>query len=127
MNTFSTIVILSAEVFGAKDNASRTDAMERLFKERGLRYQPIIGVYKDNQEQSFLVELDSPKQVEGMHRIGNMFSQECILVADANRRAYLINADGTETQLGKLQEVSEDKAKTLGAYSIVNGKYYVAI
>lgn len=125
MNTVQQVVILSAELSTANDNARRTSLLNDMIAELKLPFKPALGVYMGNKENSFVVVVESQAEIDVLKGFAfKSFGQESILHQDANQEARLIFADDSTKQLGRLEQVSKEEALSLDNYTEMNGKFY---
>lgn len=118
-------------------NTELTEEKEREFIEDIIGpVVPVIGVYKGEQERSYLVgaynfDKEAFNLMLKQSRNGN--GQECILYLDNQRQAYLLPQEDdysfgpNYTHLGTFRAVPEAVAKKHDAYTIdADGRYFIA-
>lgn len=127
MNTFSQVVILSAELDSNRFEKNRqlTENLNACLSDCNFKYSKGIGVYKGQEESSFIVLPKNDDEINTLKDLAfKSFNQESILYQDANGKAYLIYNNGNEKSLGKLRQVSPKLTEKLENYTILNGKVY---
>ena len=121
--TFTKIAILALNLDTQKEE-------EKALTDAGLKFKPLMGVYKGQSERSYLVPLT-------VHNTGLVFglarkyNQESILISDIDRSTKLVylKGHGSEESIGVLTHVSEGKAKSHDGYTYdpKSNQYWVAI
>ena len=133
-NTFA--VVLSAELHNLIDfydvdlrNKMATDALVKTLDSTGLRYMPVTGVYKCQEEQSFIVFCSNICDVLRVECIGlDQHSQECVMVLDLEHGCAVLKYREQALIIGtELQPVERDEAITHDAYTMVDGEYWVVV
>lgn len=127
MNISKQVVILSATKNGdsIENTNFRTKTLRGVLGDIRLPFSEATGVYKGQTETSFVVVVNDNFDIDTLKSLAfKNFDQESILVQDANQEAYLIFSDGSRLELGRLEQVSEEQAKKLDNYTILNGEFY---
>ena len=131
MNYFPNVIILSAESTGndTLTNERKTEMLRNCLGDCNISFAEGMGFYKGEGPQASFVVL--PKNIDEIEAVKSFafttFKQEAVLFQDNNQEAYLVYRDGREERLGRLQEVTKDKAEEVGSYTLLNGKYYSTI
>lgn len=126
MNLHTTTYILSAELstLSDNDNFTRTESLESTLKGLGVRFKRVLGSFKGRKEVAFcIVGCDESTVID----LVKAWGQECALVLDAARLAYLIDGTGVSKLIGKFKVVPEDIALRHDAWTFdnVTGQYFV--
>jgi hypothetical protein len=127
MNISRQVVILSATKNGdsVENTNFRTKTLRGILGDLRLPFSEATGVYKGQTETSFVVVISDNFDIDTLKAVAfKNFDQESILVQDANQEAYLIFNDGTTQNLGRLEQVSEEQARKLDNYTILNNNFY---
>lgn len=127
MNISKQVVILSATKNGdsVENTNFRTKTLRGVLGDLRLPFSEATGVYKGQTETSFVVVVTDNFDIDTLKGLAfKNFDQESILVQDSNQEAYLIFNNGTTQNLGRLEQVSEEQAKELDNYTILNGNFY---
>lgn len=127
MNISKQVVILSATKSGdsVENTNFRTKTLRGVLGDLRLPFSEATGVYKGQTETSFVVVVTDNFDIDTLKGLAfKNFDQESILVQDSNQEAYLIFNDGTTQNLGRLEQVTEEQAKELDNYTILNGNFY---
>ena len=127
MNISKQVVILSATKTGdsVENTNFRTKTLRGVLGDLRLPFSEATGVYKGQTETSFVVVVTDNFDIDTLKGLAfKNFDQESILVQDSNQEAYLIFNNGTTQNLGRLEQVSEEQAKELDNYTILNGNFY---
>jgi hypothetical protein len=94
----------------------------------GLKAKEAIGSYDGVQELSLVIDFekfDSQLLQKVKKLFFNTFKQSSVLLVTPIV-AVLVFADENSEELGKLHKVSEDEAKENGAFTYLEGEYYIA-
>lgn len=114
-------------VFKSTNNAMQNELnlhkTKKLLDYYGIAYQEAQGSYKGTLEQSLIVDLSHLSVIKS---IANRFDQESILLIDSASQASLMFQSGELLDLGKFKHVSDKMALISDAWTLVNGKYYMA-
>jgi len=127
MNISKQVVILSATKTGdsVENTNFRTKTLRGVLGDLRLPFSEATGVYKGQTETSFVVVVTDNFDIDTLKGLAfKNFDQESILVQDSNQEAYLIFNNGITQNLGRLEQVSEEQAKELDNYTILNGNFY---
>lgn len=126
MNLQDIVFIISAELskLSYKENEGRTNELHMILQDRGVSFKDVVGSYKGVEETSFVVVGEENRGL--VMELMRHYGQESVLVSYSDRSSYLIDRDGVETKLGRLNSVSETVAKGLDAwtYCPVLNQYY---
>lgn len=130
MNTTTPLMIVSADSVKITNEAevlSRRNWFEHKLQQLHLSYRKVAGKYKLIDETSFIILVESEEQEQTVFRLARAFNQETVLFVDSNSYAALFDADGNYLKnAGRMTEVSEEQAKDLPSYTVVDGHYYAA-
>jgi len=97
-------------------NSLRIDTMRAVLESDGYPFKSLEGCYKGLTEKSFLI--CDISEAEAL-RLAIHYGQESILYLDADRSAFLIFADGSETQaLGEFKSVPRALAKNHDSWTV---------
>lgn len=122
------VVVMSAEQTNNSMNESRTAAMRTELARTNLQFEQAMGSYRGIQEQSFVVVLDNPSQLEFILDLASEYQQESILIRSADGSVELAYANGQTVRLpGSLQQVSKERAEQLDAWTYLKGAYYAVV
>lgn len=122
MRHISTKYIFSAERVGAKDNDLRTKELLYLLQDSGVPFAFCTGVYKGNQEVSFLVE--GYRWREDILRLARLYGQESVLEIHPDGGADLVFLDGSPAKpIGTIREVASVYGHD--SATLVNDRCYV--
>lgn len=135
MNTQTNPLVLFSVFQGSKPesvNNSRHEVAHRVLQSLGFQFTSGVGVTKQwGKERMFLVVLPprtSPEYKARLARLKGLVlnqGQDSYLFVHEDRHTELVSVDGQVlTQLGKLREVSEAKAKEYGDYTQIGGQFY---
>lgn len=131
MNITKQVVILSAEsaIQDSLNNEQKTNLLRNCLEDLNLNYGEGQGLFRgEGPQTSFVVLPKTNADIEALKSFAfTTFKQQSILFQDSNQEAYLLNHDGTETRLGRLQEVTKSQAEEIGSYTILKGKYYSTV
>jgi hypothetical protein len=131
MNISKRVIILSAELSGNtnESNRQRTTNLEACLQDCNINFGVGHGVYNNGPEETSFVVLPKDEiEAETVRDFAfKSFGQEAILEQDANQEAYLVEANGKTTQLGRLEQVTKEVAHKKGSYTVLNDIYYTAI
>jgi hypothetical protein len=113
------IAILSAYLYALPNyvNVERHNALEKVLRDRGFAFKPVIGCYQLDIEQSFLVVLSSEvglREVEERELAEiafDIFHQDSILFSDRYRMTELLFSTGERRPIGQLVEASVEEAE----------------
>jgi len=113
-HTYIPFIILSAELktLSKDQNGRRTKLLEGQLMgfrgETGREFHKVVGVYKGDREDSFIVYTSD---VKAMQRFAKLYEQESILVRNGHNDCYLHYVSGDPDEfLGHFREVSRPKA-----------------
>ena len=108
-------------------NRRRHELMYDILAELGVNFVECQGVYKDSEENSFMVYLEPIKGFTEhfFARLAcNKFEQECVLYRDKYKNGYLIDLDGNEEYIGTVDQLNrEDVTPSIGFTRFSNGTY----
>ena len=131
MNTFQNVVIFSVDrnqVPMSVNDAAREYAIEQL-NAFCMDYSIGVGRHNGVDEQCYVVILPNSGREHYLEMLKSMATeakQESMLNIDSNGRAFLLYLDtGATDELGRLEEVSKERALAKDAYTNVNGRYYI--
>jgi len=128
MNISQQVIILSAEKdsISKEENQKRTDILKGCLSDCNLRFDEGTGVFNNGpEEKSLVVIVNDEDEIQAVKDFAfQNFNQDAIVLQDVNQEAHLINNDGTELALGRLELVSKAFAIDKGNYTLLNGKYY---
>jgi hypothetical protein len=114
----NTYIVISAEKsnLSALENIQRSAELEDCLDAIGLTYKRAIGRYRGSEETSFIVTLNTYKQINIMLRLGVEFNQESILEIKQGH-GWLINTDGSEEYIGSIYQATgrEDSYTQVGS------------
>ena len=118
-------IFISAELSteSISRNVKATRLLEKLLNLKGISYSPVQGSYQGATESSCMVE-GGIKELDVVRQLARLFSQDSILIVDNENRAmlqYMHGAHKTES-IGTFKQV--DTVDGLGAYSVIDGKFY---
>ena len=131
MNISKQVIILSAERDGDtienRDLAIRT--LRNCLNDCNLSFREATGVFENGPEEtSFVVVVNNEAEIQSVKEFAFLnFGQDAILFQDSNQEAYLINKDGTEKRLGRLEQVPKEVALGNGSYTLMGNDYYTTI
>ena len=120
------VVIFSVERTNLSkvENAKRTNDIKHLLSEFSTDFKLLEGWYKGTKETSFLVlEKECPS-----HRlIFNAYDQECYLLLDVDKEAFLVYRGGKKTSIGYFKETDKLIAQKQDSYTydVETDKYYI--
>ena len=120
------LIILSAELqtLIPQENDLRTNKLEKILKDLGLKPHRTLGRFNGVDEKSFCVVVN--------HELGftpeffselayKSFDQECILFRNKDKQGFLMGVDETGTDfvqsIGKIDTISEQKALDQDSYT----------
>lgn len=88
----------------------------------GIKPLPMIGCYKGEKEQSFMIVFHQDVNQDKIRRrarlAGEYCGQESVLYSDEHRNTLLIDCKtGNSSRIGKLKEISQAKAKECENYT----------
>lgn len=129
-NIFTTIALLSAEraELSKEENAKRTDQLRHRLAVNGHSFAEALGCYRGVNEVSFIIIIDSPETEVAVQNYAAWLGQECYAISDCERGLELVFSDGQRERLrGRLQSVTEARAKATGAYTQFNNQYYALV
>jgi hypothetical protein len=106
-----------------KQNEARHTRLRVDIRSIGGEMVDATGYYKGIQEGSLVVTGLGP---ESLQVVARKYNQESILVVGANSDASLLFDDGSTYELGKFRQVSESDVEGKDAYTIVEGRFYIA-
>ena len=127
MNITKQVVILSATrpQDSIENTNFRTNTLRGILGDIRLPFNEATGVYKGQQETSFVVVINDEQDLENLKSFAfKSFDQESILLQDSNQEAYLIYSNNRIERLGRLEQVSKEVAQDLDSYTIMNNNYY---
>jgi len=118
------IVIISGKVSEETDHSRD---LEQFLITNNLHYKEVVGVYKGEEERSFLVVLPYNDYLNTMIDLGKVLKQECILYSSAMRESELIYQDGKREYIGQLVPVYKEEAMKQDCYTYAPdlNKYYI--
>ncbi len=120
-------IIMSAEYYteSEESNKERTSDLYDLIRDSGMGFKMVVGSYKGVMEQSFLVVYSNDQELALLNNFAKSFQQESILVLDEDRNASLMYCKDRKIEaLGRLREVTKEKARELDAYTLTNDAYF---
>lgn len=101
----------------ALNKATRLDDLKECWSEGLKNIVPLLGVYNNVSENSYLVE-DTEKNFKAVYTLAKRYNQESILTLDQDRNAVLEYLDSNlKKPIGKLRAITRDEALTLNAWS----------
>jgi hypothetical protein len=124
---FRRAVILSGEVYGLGElqNEQRTQNLQECLNDLNMDYKRVIGVYKGSVETSFIVLAPDLQHYYTLKDLAfKSFNQESILHQNSQGISCLIYTDNRVEELGQLKQISEEKARSLDSYTMVDNQYY---
>ena len=131
MNYYPKVLILSAESpeNTHEGNRQRTETLRHCLEDCNMNFSQGTGFFRgEGPEASFVVLPRNEAEIDVLKDFAfKSFKQQAVLFQDNNQEAYLINHDGTEERLGRLQEVTKEVAENAGSYTLLNGKYYTTV
>ena len=113
------------EVLSMHNNLMQdSKAMDRLL-ELGVDYIPCTGMYEGTVEDSFFINVQTKEMYDILKAMFfELFNQECILVLK-ERKTELVYKTGEIEGMGTFTAVCRHEAERNGAYTHMNGRYYV--
>lgn len=123
------MAIVSAErpVCSVAENAARTRNLSVWLESAGISASPACGMYAGVAEASFICACPRDAELAVILEIADYFQQESVLVIDETRDARLVYLDGRpDVELGRMREVSRERAEAAGAYTRVGDVYFLA-
>lgn len=123
------VVIMSAELTGNPLNESRTATLRRELASTNLQFEQARGCYAGVQEQSFVIVLDRPEQVEYLLDLAHEYGQESILLRNADGTVEFVNVrarSGVRAR-GTLQQITPGMAEQMLAWTYLKGTYYAVV
>ena len=130
MNIVPQTVILSAEsnTNDQLTNEQKTNLLRDCLEDCNMNFSQAEGFFEGRSETSFVVVPKNQAEIDVLKDFAfKTFKQQAVLYQDSNQEAYLINHDGTEKRLGRLQEVSKEVAESVGSYTLLKGRYYTTV
>jgi hypothetical protein len=130
MNISQQVIILSADQNDNNHERNRQlhENLKACLDDCNLRFKEATGAYKGKTEDSVVVIVNNETDIETVKNFAfKSFNQESVLHQDANQEAYLVYADGTTEQVGRLEQVNPKRVETLENYVVLDGKVYTTI
>lgn len=130
MNITQQIIILSANQNDGNNEKNRQlhENLKACLTDCGFRYKEATGVYKGQEEDSFVVLVNNETDIQTVKDFAfKSFNQESVLYQDVNQEAYLLYQNGTTKQLGRLEQVNSKLVETLDSYTVMDGRVYATV
>jgi len=117
-------VFISAEhtTKTVKENRDNTMKLKRELTAIGVTFNYCDSMFEGVREKSFVVNLETPRDMSRLVSLAEKFGQDCILAETSRNDAVLFWNNGNVEFIGKMVRVPSTMGLT--AYSIVNGKIY---
>ncbi|MCI0561029.1 MAG: hypothetical protein MN733_21290 [Nitrososphaera sp.] len=132
-NRPNNLVVLSAELdwLDLETNAYRTSLLRAELDAHNLQY--VIGTGHYTNATAFVVQVPSGRNLEEsrdlLRELGKNYIQDSILEIDTANVAYLVSfSEGREfvRPIGQWREVTAKEALGRCAYTLVDGRYFIA-
>lgn len=121
-------ICISAEYYtnNKLQNETAINNLSKDLKSFQFKFSPIKGKYKGVTEKSFIVKVNTQKDLDILTSLGNKYNQETVLFVHEDNKSYLIKCSNASlTMLGKFVNVEKKEAISQDAYSIIGNKYFI--